>query len=88
MKGRFFQSLVPKWQRKLGALKAEETFKDLFNRACTVEKQDEQYSQSAADKTDNLAQTSQNLRIKLKVRRVGVGLRRVSPRCLKDWLCA
>ena len=40
---------MPKWQRKLGAPKAEEMFEDLFNRARTVEKRDEQYSQSAAD---------------------------------------
>ena len=60
MKGRFFQSLAPKWQRKLGAPKAEETFEDLFNRARTVEKRDEQYSQSAADKPDNRKKSSTN----------------------------
>ena len=36
----------------------------------------------------NLAQTNRSPRIKLKVRRVGVGLRRVSPRCPKDQSCA
>ena len=60
MKGRFFQSLLPKWQRKLGAPKTDETFEDLFNRARTVEKHDEQYSQSAADKSDNRKKSSSN----------------------------
>ena len=33
LKGRFFQALLPQWQRKLGALKMEETFQELYNRA-------------------------------------------------------
>ena len=60
MKGRFFQSLLPKWQRKMGAHKADETFEDLFKRAHTVEKHDEQYSQSAADKSDDHKKSSSN----------------------------
>ena len=46
LKGRFFQSLLTKWQRKLGAPKS------LFNRARTVETHDQQYSQSTTDKSD------------------------------------
>ena len=60
MKGRFFQGLLPKWQRKLGAPKTDETFEDLFNRAHTVEKHDEQYNQSAADKSDNCKNSISN----------------------------
>ena len=45
MKGRFFQSLLPKWQRKLGAPKTGESFEDLFNRARMAEKHDQQYNQ-------------------------------------------
>lgn len=30
LKGRFYQALLPKWQRKLGAPKAAETFDDLY----------------------------------------------------------
>ena len=52
MKSRYFQSLLLKWQRKLGAPKTEESFEDLFNRARTAEKHDQQYNQSAAEKND------------------------------------
>ena len=45
MKCRFFQSLLPKWRRKLGAPKTGELFKDLFNRVRTAEKHDQQYNQ-------------------------------------------
>ena len=33
LKGRFFQALQVKWQRKLGAPKPEESFQDLYDRA-------------------------------------------------------
>ena len=33
LKGRFFQVLHVKWQRKIGAPKPEESFQDLYNRA-------------------------------------------------------
>ena len=36
-KGRFFQALLPCWQRKLGAPKPDESFDELFNRARTTE---------------------------------------------------
>ena len=60
MKGRFFQSLLPKWQRKLGAPKTGESFEDLFNRARTAEKHDQQYNQSAADKNDGRKRSTPN----------------------------
>ena len=43
MKGRFFQTLLPKRQRKLGASKTDESFDELFNRACTIECREQQY---------------------------------------------
>ena len=33
LKGRFYQALLPKWQRKLGAPKPSESFDDLYARA-------------------------------------------------------
>ena len=60
MKGKFFQSLLPKWQRKLCAPKTEESFVDLFNRARTAEKHDQQYNQSAADKNDGRKRSTPN----------------------------
>jgi len=44
LKGRFYQALLPKWQRKLGAPKATETFDDLYARARTLERHDQQFS--------------------------------------------
>ena len=76
MKGRFFQSLLPKWQRKLGAPKTEETFEDLFNRARTAEKHDQQYSQSAADKNDSRKKSNPNKTDKADGKIVRVDLRK------------
>ena len=39
VKGRFFQALLPRWQRKLGAPKPYESFDELFNRAHTIEQE-------------------------------------------------
>ena len=44
MKDKFIHSLLPKWQRKLGAPKTEESFEDIFNRARTAKKHDQQYN--------------------------------------------
>ena len=33
LKGRFFQALVPRWQRKLGAPKVTESFTELYEHA-------------------------------------------------------
>ena len=43
LKGRFFQALLPKWQRKLGAPKVTESFSELYERARTSERHDQQY---------------------------------------------
>ena len=50
MKGRFFQALLPKWQRKLGAPKTEESFDELFNRARTMEFREQQYNEIADER--------------------------------------
>ena len=47
LKGRFFQALLPKWQRKLGAPKAEESFDELYSRARMTECRDKQYAEAA-----------------------------------------
>ena len=52
LKGRFFQILLPKWQRKLGHPKPDETFEELYGRARTAERHDKQYSESAAGRGD------------------------------------
>ncbi len=39
LKGRFFQALLPKWQRKLGAPRLGESFNALYERARTTEQQ-------------------------------------------------
>ena len=38
LKGRFFQALNSKWQRKLAAPKPNETFNELYDKARTLEK--------------------------------------------------
>ena len=48
LKGRFFQAIHVKWQRKLGAPKTGETFQELFNRARVLEQHEKQYQESAA----------------------------------------
>ena len=42
LKGQFYQALLPKWQRKLGAPKTDETFEDLYARARAIEQHDQQ----------------------------------------------
>ena len=44
----FFQVLLPKWQRKLGAPKIDEKFNDLYDRACVIERHEKQYLASAS----------------------------------------
>ena len=53
LKGRFFQALLPRWQRKLGAPKPDESFEELFARARTTERREEQYSAVAGDRNDS-----------------------------------
>ena len=49
LKGRFYQALLPKWQRKLGAPKAAEAFDDLYARARTLERHDQQFNARRSD---------------------------------------
>ena len=51
LKGRFFQAIHVKWQRKLGAPKTGETFQELFNRARVLEQHEKQYQESAASRS-------------------------------------
>ena len=48
LKGRFFQALRTKWQRKLGAPKPDETFYELYDRARTLERHEQQYNATAS----------------------------------------
>ena len=50
-KGRYFQALDPRWQRKLGAPKPEESFDELFNRARVVERREQQYKEVEGEKS-------------------------------------
>ena len=50
LKGRFFQALLSRWQRKLGAPKPDESFDELFARARTTERRDEQYNTTMGDR--------------------------------------
>jgi hypothetical protein len=52
LKGRLFQALNSKWQRKLAAPKPNETFNELYDRARTLEKHEKQISATAAIKGD------------------------------------
>ncbi len=51
LKGRFFQALHVKWQRKLGVPKPDETFYALYDRARMFESREKQYS--ADSRVDN-----------------------------------
>ena len=50
LKGRFFQALHVKWQRKLNAPKPSETFSELYDRARMLERHEKQYAASAANR--------------------------------------
>ena len=52
LKGRIFQALHVKRQRKLSAQKPQETFRELYDRARTLEQHEKQYAASAASKSD------------------------------------
>ena len=47
LRGRFFQALLPKWQRKLGVPKLGESFSELYNKARTLEHHEKQFSEVA-----------------------------------------
>ena len=50
LKGRFFQALHVKWQRKLAAPKTGETFQEFYDRARVLEQHEKQYAESAASR--------------------------------------
>lgn len=49
LKGRFYQALLPKWQRKLGAPKTTETFDELFTRTRMLERHDQKFNSGRSD---------------------------------------
>ena len=49
LKGRFYQALLPKWQRKLGAPKTTESFEELYARTRTVERHNQQFNAAQND---------------------------------------
>ena len=53
IKGRFFQALHTKWQRKLGAPKPTESFNDLYDRARTFERHEQQFTETAVAKGES-----------------------------------
>ena len=52
LKGRFFQALLVKWQKKLGAPKPDETFHQLYDRARMLEQFEKQYEFSAQTQSE------------------------------------
>lgn len=58
LKGRFYQALHPRWQRKLNAPRAEETFEQLFERARMLEQHEKQFSASAACRNEKKKPTA------------------------------
>ena len=51
LKGRFYQALLVKWQRKLGAPRPDESFHDLLARARMLEEHERQFSASAESRS-------------------------------------
>jgi hypothetical protein len=62
IKGRFFQALLVKWQRKLETPKPGETFHELYNRARMVEQYEKQYVASAAAHSDQSSKKGHRIR--------------------------
>ena len=62
LKGPFFQALRTKWQRKLGAPKPGETFYELYDRARTLERHEQQYNATAAARDTKSPTTDRPLR--------------------------
>ena len=53
LKGRFFQALHTKWQRKLNAPRREETFMELYDRARQAEQREKHYAEAAIARGDS-----------------------------------
>ena len=62
IKGRFFQALLVKWQRKLEAPKPGETFHELYNRAQMMKQYEKQYAASAAAHSDQSSKKNDRIR--------------------------
>ena len=61
LKGRFYQALYVKWQRKLGPPKASESFYELYDRARALEEQEKQYAASSViHQSDNSRRSDQS----------------------------
>ena len=58
LKGRFYQALHPRWQRKLNAPRPDETFPQLFERARMLEQHEKQFTASAACRTETPSKKS------------------------------
>ena len=58
LKGRFFQALQSKWQRKLGAPKVGESFSDLYDRARTAERHDQHFQTSREGSSQSRKQST------------------------------
>ena len=58
LKGRFYQALHPRWQRKLNAPRTDETFTQLFERARMLEHHEKQFTASAACRADTQGKKS------------------------------
>ena len=57
VKGRFFQALHVKWQRKLESPRPTESFSELYDRARMLERHEKQYAASAAARGDTTHNT-------------------------------
>ena len=57
LKGRFYQALHPRWQRKPNAPRTDETFEQLFERARMLEQHEKQFSASAACRSESQTKT-------------------------------
>ena len=60
LKGRFYQALHPRWQRKLNAPRTDETFAQLYERACMFEQHEKQFTASAACRTETKSKRSRS----------------------------
>ena len=67
LKGRFFQALHVKWQRKLGAPRPEESFKELYDRARVLEQHEKQYAAAAAARGDGTRRAERTSKTKPSV---------------------
>ena len=60
LKGHFYQALLVKWQRKLGAPKPDESFHDLLARAHMLEEHEKQFQASAESRSDKVGRKTKS----------------------------